>query len=163
MEVPVDVSSETPRDLSVQLAEFVPTLDTVVVTAMLRDLGLERVGFTGRRKTGMGKYLGPEDIERRHAFHFTDLFTTIPMLRRTVYADGRYVLVGRSTGLGGGCVNFVVDDMPWYGGGAEDFIVPAEVGAIEVYSSAFTPSQYRLPGAPCETVVIWTKQKLRIF
>jgi len=162
MEVPVDVGADGAKDLTVQLAEFVPLLDTVVVTAMLRDLGLERVGYTKRKKTGMGTYLGPEDIERRHAFHFADLFMTVPMLRR-VYVDGRYVLTGRPGGMGGGCVNFFVDEMPWYGGGVEDFIIPAEVGAIEVYSSAFTPSQFRLGGAPCETVVVWTKPKLRIL
>ena len=163
VEVPVDVSAETPRDLTVQLADFVPVLDTIVATAMLRDLGLERVGFARRRKTGMGKYLGPEEIERRRAFHFVDLFATIPMLRRTSYADGRQVLVGRSTGMSTGCVNYFVDDMPWLGGGVEDFIMPAEVGAIEVYSSAFTPAEFRRAGEPCETVVVWTKPKLRIF
>lgn len=163
VEVPVDVSTEAPQDLIVQLADFVPQLDTVVVTAIMRDLGLERVGFARRRKTGMGRYLGPEEIERRHAFHFTDLFAGVPTVRRSTYADGRPVLVGRPTGLGSGCVNFFVDDVPWYGGGVEDFIMPAEVGAIEVYSSAFTPGQFQRPGAPCETVVVWTKLKLRIF
>jgi hypothetical protein len=163
VEVPVDVSPDVPRNLTVQLADFVPVLDTVVVTAMLRDIGLERVGFAQRRKTGMGRYLGPEEIERRHAFQFVDLFTTFPMLRRSTYADGRQVLVGRSTGLGNGCVNYFVDDIPWFGGGAEDFIMPAEVGAIEVYSAAFTPGQYRRGGTPCETVIVWTKHKLRFF
>jgi hypothetical protein len=163
VEVPVDVSAATPRDLTVQLADFVPVLDTVVVTAMLRDLGLQRVGFAQRRKTGMGRYLGPEEIERRRASHFIDLFTTFPMLRRSTYADGRPALVGRPSGLGNGCVNYFVDDMPWLGGGVEDFIMPAEVGAIEVYSAAFTPGQFRQGGAPCETVVVWTKPKLRIF
>ena len=155
------MSAGSAKDLTVQLAEFVPLLDTVVVTAMLRDLGLERVGYSRRKKTGMGTYLGPEDIKKRRAFHFTDLFMTVPMLRR-MYVGGRYILASRTYGLLG-CVNYFVDDMPWYGGGVEDFIAPAEVGAIEAYSSTFTPSQYRRPGSRCETVIVWTKPKLRIF
>src|SRR5687767_5891666 len=163
VEVAVDVSAATPRDLTVELANYVPMLDTVVVTAMLRDLGLERVGFSRRRKTGMGTYLGPEEIARRRAAHFVDLFTTVPVVRRSTYSDGRPVLVGRPTGFGGGCVNYYVDDVPWLGGGVEDFIMPGEVGAIEVYSAAFTPAQFRQGGRSCETVVVWTKPKLRIF
>src|SRR5688500_3720720 len=163
VEVAVDVSPATPRDLTVELADFVPMLDTVVVTAMLRDLGLERVGFSRRRKTGMGAYLGPEEIARRRAAHFVDLFTTVPIVRRSTYSDGRPVLVGRPTGVGDGCVNYYVDDVPWLGGGVEDFIMPGEVGAIEVYSAAFTPAQFRQGGRSCETVVVWTKPKLRIF
>jgi hypothetical protein len=160
---PIDVKAESPGELTVQLIDFVPLLDTVVVTAMLRDLGLERVGFTKRRKTGLGTYLGPEEIERRRAFHFTDLFMTVPGLRRSTYADGRPVLVGRGLGPGSGCVDYFVDDMHWLGGGVEDFISPAEVGAIEVYSSALTPSQFKQVGSQCETVVVWTKPKLRLF
>ena len=163
VEVAVDVSAATPRDLTVELANYVPMLDTVVVTAMLRDLGLERVGFSRRRKTGMGTYLGPEEIARRRAAHFVDLFTTVPIVRRSTYSDGRPVLVGRRSGLGSGCVNYFVDDVPWLGGGVEDFIMPSEVGAIEVYSAAFTPGQFRQGGRSCETVVVWTKPKLRIF
>jgi hypothetical protein len=81
------------------------------------------------------------------------------MLRRE-YSGGHAIVTGRPTGSGGGCVTWWVDGNPWMGGGIEDFIRPDEVAAVEAYSSGFTPGEFRRAGQDCETVVIWTKQKV---
>ncbi|HYN82586.1 MAG TPA: hypothetical protein VES88_13915 [Gemmatimonadaceae bacterium] len=56
-----------------RLANFVPTLDTVVVTAMRLDAGLDRVGFSRRKKAGMGAFIGPEKIKDLRAVQFFEL------------------------------------------------------------------------------------------
>lgn len=111
----------------------------------------------------MGTYLAPEQIQKMHALHFVDLFRSVPMVRQGYDSVGRAVLVGRPRAWGRGCIDYFVDDMPWSGGGIEDFIPPAEVGAIEVYAGAFAPPQFVRGLTGCgTTVVLWTKPKLGI-
>jgi hypothetical protein len=157
----VSLRARTPTQITVKLGEFVAILDTVRITAIARDLGLERVGFSQRKKRGTGYYLTPEEIARRYASQLADLLTAAPMLRRT-YINGRLVITGRPSGLGHGCVTYFVDGATWMGGGIEDFISPGEVAAVEVYSIGFTPGQFMGSFRPCETVVIWTKQKIGV-
>jgi hypothetical protein len=152
-EVPVTLRARSPLDVTVRLKQFVPLLDTVLVTAR-RDVELARVGFTKRQKSGMGYYLTPDEIARNTAYDLPGLLVTAPMLRRD-YSGGRPVISGRD-----GCVNWWVDNIPWMGGGIEDFIRPSEVAAIEVYSLGFTPGEFRRAKGNCETVVIWTKPKV---
>jgi hypothetical protein len=58
-------------------------------------------------------------------------------------------------------VTWWLDGVQWMGGGIEDFIRPDELAAVEVYSSSFTPAEYRGFSGDCETVVLWTKQRIR--
>jgi hypothetical protein len=134
-------------------------LDTVRVVAR-QDRGLERVGFSRRKQSGMGYYLTPDEIDRRRAYDLPSLLATAPMLRQAS-AGGHTIVTGRGNGLGGGCVNWWVDNSPWMGGGIEDFVRPDEIAAIEVYSSGFTPGEFMGATSNCETVVIWTKQRVR--
>lgn len=155
--VSVNLLTQVPVDVIVKLEKFVVVLDTVRVIAF-RDVALDRVGFTRRKKSGMGYYLTPDEIARRHAFDLPGLLAMAPMLRRS-YSGGRAIITGRPFGLGGGCVTWWLDDAPWLGGGIEDFILPDEVVAVEVYSASFAPAQYRRFGN-CETVVLWTRMKI---
>jgi hypothetical protein len=178
--VPVSVHARSPVDVTIKLDQFVVVLDTVRITA-LREMALDRVGFSRRKKTGMGYYLTPEQIARRHSFDLPDLLAMAPMLRRE-YSDGHAVITGRPRGVltrphpvgalpqnlggrrygvSGGCVNWWLDDSPWIGEGIEEFVRPDELAAVEVYSSNFTPAQYRGSSDDCSTVVLWTKQKVR--
>jgi protocatechuate 3,4-dioxygenase beta subunit len=157
----VAIHSASPTDITVRLGDFVPVLDTVRITAPAVQIGLEKVGFTRRKSLGTGYYLTPEEINRRNALELPDLLTMAPMLRRQT-VDGHQVIMGRPQGGGNGCVNYIVDGVPWTGGGIEDFIRPSEIGAIEVYSTGFTPGQFMSAIAQCETVAIWTKMKLGV-
>ncbi|HEY4954504.1 MAG TPA: carboxypeptidase-like regulatory domain-containing protein [Gemmatimonadaceae bacterium] len=157
----VGIHSASPTDITVRLGDFIPVLDTVRITAPAVQLGLEKVGFTKRKNIGTGYYLTPEEINRSNAMELPDLLTMAPMLRRQT-VDGHQVIVGRPQGGSNGCVNYIVDGVPWTGGGIEDFIHPSEIGAIEVYSTGFTPGQFMSATAQCETVAIWTKMKLGV-
>ena len=156
-EVPVNLLTRVPVDVIVKLEKFVVVLDTVRVIAF-RDIALDRVGFSRRKKSGMGYYMTPDDIARRHAFDLAGLLSMAPMLRRS-YSGGRAIITGRPFGIGGGCVTWWLDDSPWLGGGIEDVIHPDEIVAVEVYSASFAPAQYRRFGN-CETVVLWTTMKI---
>lgn len=162
-EVVVALRARAPTDLTIKLSEFVPLLDTVVIRAVALNNELQRIGFAQRKAAGTGFYLTPQQIRERNASRITDLLEQAPMLRRTSVA-GRTVIAGRPRGLNavGGCVTYFVDGLQWRGGGVEDFIWPAEVAAIEVYSANFTPTQFVASGMEqCETVVVWTQRKVR--
>jgi len=158
VEMPVALHSREPVDLTVQMSDRVAMLDTVRITAR-RDVDLAKVGFTDRKRIGTGYYLGPDQVERMVAYDLPSLLASAPMLRRQ-NVNGKIVVTGRPKGSGNGCVTWYVDGMEWFGGGVEDFIRPEEVSAIEAYSSNFTPPQFNKGISDCETVVIWTKQKV---
>jgi hypothetical protein len=158
----LDLSPARPREVAVQLSEFVPVLETVVVQAR-RDAGLEQIGFTARQRSGQGRYLTAADIERRNALRLVDLLANVGSLRAVSAGGSERVLVGRMGGAGYGCVQYFVDGMPWLGDDSpSDFMSPHEVGAIEVYSEATTPAQFQRGMQGCSTVVIWTRMKLGI-
>ena len=171
VEIPVDVSSDVPPDVTIRLADFVPTLDTIFVSAMRPQAGLDRVGFSRRKKAGMGIFIEPATLQSIRAGAFVDLFSSVPMLRRVSKSNGREKLVGRPQARGPGCINYFVDGVSWLdikedetrANGIEDFITPSEVGAIEVYAGAFVPSSFVRGLTDCDmTVAIWTKPKLGI-
>jgi len=55
-------------------------LDTMKVTASRVSLDRRRSGFEERRRTGVGHYLTPQIIARRHPFNVSDLFRNVPGL-----------------------------------------------------------------------------------
>jgi Carboxypeptidase regulatory-like domain len=161
----VNLHARSPVDITIKLGEFVALLDTVRIYAAMRDRNLDRVGFTKRKRLGTGFYMGPDDINRRNALDLPGLLSMAPMLRTvgntiTGRPSGVTVAAGGATSFTMECVTYVVDGLQWHGGGVEDFIRPAEVAAIEVYSRTSTPSQFATGFDQCETVVIWTKQKI---
>ena len=154
-EVSVTLHSRAPTDVTVRLGAFVSQLDTVIVQAT-RQRALDRVGFTRRKQIGNGYYMTPDEISQRGSEDLPTLLALAPMLRRE-NDNGKSVIVGRMRGAGYDCVSYFVDGDPFIGDGIEDFFRADDISAIEVYSSAFTPIQFRRPNGDCETVVIWTK------
>ncbi|MEO7368209.1 MAG: carboxypeptidase regulatory-like domain-containing protein [Gemmatimonadaceae bacterium] len=165
VEVPVDLSSSSPRDVTVTLAHFVPVLDAVRVTAV-RELGLQRVGFSERQVRGNGKFYGPADIALRNPQKLNMLLETAPSLRMGTNGDGKRYVTGRLNG----CVKYYVDGHPWFTGrnsdpelGPDNFLSGAELAGVEIYDELSTPPEFSntdINGANCAVVVIWTKQKL---
>jgi hypothetical protein len=165
--VPVDLSSHEPRQVTVKLPKFVATIEPVVVTAK-RAASLDKVGFTLRQKTGMGYYLGPDQIERLAPNYLTDILRTVPGLQVTYGPQGEQVSSTRGvTSLTGAppCVQYYVDDSPWQSlmpGDVNQFVNGREVVGIEVYNGPGTPPQYTRGGqGDCTTIVVWTKFKIR--
>jgi hypothetical protein len=168
-EIPVGLRNSRPTDVTIRLGPFVAVLDTVRIFAATEQRALDRVGFTRRKTLGTGFYITPEEIDRRNAFDLTDLLRMAPMLRTTSTSRGTTIggrgtqisMSGGSTGFAAGCVNYFVDGAPWQGSDVTEFISPREVSAIEVYSKGFTPARFRSGISDCETVVIWTKVRIR--
>jgi hypothetical protein len=163
---PVDLSSHTPKQVTIKLPKFVAIMDPVLVTAR-RERSLDKVGFNQRKKTGMGFYLGPEQIREMQPTYLTDILRRVPSLRVTSSAYGEEVTSSRGTTSlsgGGGCVQYFVDDMPWQSaqpGDINQFVNGSEVVSVEVYAGPGTPAQFTHTGEDCTTIVLWTKFKIR--
>lgn len=153
-QVTVNLTPRATREVNVRLDQLVPVLAEVQIEAR-GDAALAEVGFTRRKRQGSGQYLESEAIERRNALRLEDLFTGFRGLR--VVGDE---VRGQPEGAGYRCVRFFIDGQQWRGGPPGDFVLPSEVAAIEVYSRATAPGEFQTFG-DCETVVVWTKWRLR--
>lgn len=144
-EVIVNLSRSEPRTVTVELAAFVPTLETVLVEAR-RGAALERIGFAERQRTGLGRFLSQDDLNKRHAIEVSDFLRHLP--------------APRATGFNEACTQYWVDGTRWREGTPDDFMTPQEVAAIEVYDGADVPPQFQSFEGTCRVVVVWTKLKL---
>jgi len=128
-----------------------------------KEKGLMDVGFSDRKRSGMGYYLDEDQLKLRQTTQFSDMLRTVPGLRVQPAGDGTNVITS-SRDATGGCVTFYVDGSPWQQmtpGDLDTFVRPEEVGALEVYSGSTTPAQFQQPGqSGCTTVVIWTKRRI---
>jgi hypothetical protein len=159
--IPVDLSSHDPKQVTIKLPKFVATIDPVVVTAR-RTASLDKVGFTTRKKSGTGYYIGPDQLKDMHPNALTDILRRVPSLRVSYGPQGDVVTSSR--GSGGGCVEYYVDDMPWQSatpGDVNNFLNANEVVGVEVYAGPGAPAQYTRAMGDCTTIVIWTKFKIR--
>ena len=163
--VPVDLSSREPKQVTIKLPKFVAMMDPVLVTAR-RAVGLDKVGFTQRKKSGFGYYLDPEQIQRMHANYITDILRQVPGLRVSYTPQGEVISSSRgvSSFSNSGCVQYYVDGMPWMSaapGDVNNFVNGSEVVGVEVYQGTNTPAQYSRAMQDCTTIVLWTKFKIR--
>ena len=167
VELAVDVRSDQQRDVTVKLANMVPVLATVQVTA-LRELGLARVGYTTRKGLGTGTFFDPDDIARRNSPRLNEILEHAGPLRIRRTNRGLPYVVGRD----GGCVTYHIDGMRWSRVDADDpmtspnnYLSGAEIAAVEIYSPHLAPPEFMgfsRTSRPCSVVVVWTKNKLRM-
>jgi hypothetical protein len=163
--VPVDLSAREPKQVMMKLPKFVAIIDPVVVTAK-REASLDKVGFNQRKRSGMGFYIGPEQLQLMRPHDLTGILRLVPSLRISSGPDGDVVTSSRGVDASGngGCVQFYVDDMPWQSvspGDINNFVNGPEVVGVEVYAGPGAPPQYTHAMQDCTTVVIWTKFKIR--
>ena len=147
--MPVDLAVHEPRKVVVPLQIRTAALKAVVVTAT-RDAALKRVGFDSRRHTGIGHFIGPDDIEKRSPFEFVDIMSGTPGVMRHPGPYGEDYLTG--TRGASSCVTYIVDGVPYVEmthGDINTFVRPEEVGAVEVYQAGESPVQTAFaPQAP---------------
>ena len=159
----VELSSRAPARVDVQLGEKRVELAAVEVVSQ-RDQGLDRVGFSSRKRGAAGGYfMTPEQVEARRAIQFTDLMTAVPGIRVQGSMGRMSITSTRSVG-GSGCVTIYVDNSRWQqmeAGDLDSFVKPDEVAAIEVYQSgASMPVEFQTSGSDCSAVVVWTKMNV---
>jgi hypothetical protein len=163
--VPVDLSSREPKQVTIKLAKYVAVIEPVVVTAR-RMAGLDKVGFTQRKKSGAGYYLDPEQIQRMHPTVLTDILRQVPGLRVSYTNEGEVVQSARgvSSLAASGCVRYFVDGMEWQSaqpGDINQFVNGNEIVGAEIYQGTTAPAQYSRGMGDCTTIVLWTKSTIR--
>jgi hypothetical protein len=164
-EIAIDLSARRPKEVVLELQNAVRVLEAVRVTA-LRDIGLQKVGFTERQRIVAGRFFTPQEIESRNPLRLNYLLESASMLRAKRTNDGRRIITGRR----GGCVRYFVDGHRITEANPTDFealpdsyLSGAELGAVEVYDPLSAPAEYialSRTGDTCSIVVIWTKWKL---
>lgn len=162
-EVAVELSSGTPQDVTVKMSDYVPVLSEMRVTAQ-RERGLSDVGFSDRKRSGMGYYLDADQLKMRQTNQFSDMLRTVPGIRVQPSGDGSTNVITSSRDPTGGCVTFYVDGAPWQQmtpGDLDTYVRPEEVAALEVYNGSTTPAQFQSAGqSGCTTIVIWTERRI---
>lgn len=163
IEQAVDLSSREPVRVTVQLDNFVPVLAEVRVTAQ-RERALDDVGYTRRKRAGMGWYMDGQQMQAHsNSTYFSDVLRSAPGIR-VVPSNGNRQMIQSSRDPMNGCVNIWIDGSQWQQmepGDVDDFVKPYELAAIEVYSGTNTPAEYQPAGrSSCTTIVAWTKRRL---
>jgi hypothetical protein len=161
-EVAVELSQATAQNVTVKMTDYVPVLSEMRVTAQ-REHGLSDVGFSDRKRSGMGYYLDSDALKNRQTTQFSDMLRTVPGIRVQPGGNGTNVITS-SRDPTGGCVTFYVDGAPWQQmtpGDLDTYVRPEEVAALEVYNGSTTPAQFQQAGqSGCTTVVIWTERRV---
>jgi len=159
----VELSTRAPARVDVTMARPANVLSTVVVKAD-RDVGLERVGFAQRQKSGGGYYLTGDDLARRSPNMLTDVFRTIPGLRVVPSGNGIDYTVQSARSATSGCVKYWVDGAVFeavFPGDVDRLVPPQEIAAIEVYNGISVPAQFQQAGSSnCAAIVIWSKTRV---
>ena len=163
--VPVIIMSWLMATVSIVMADFIPTLAAVVSVAA-REKDLERIGFTRRRRQGMGTYREGNEIDHNAAV-LSDALAAIPGIHiaHSNTGMGTKSMITGASGLNG-CLTIVVDGVVWQdsdGSSIEDFVRPNELEAVELYSSTTAPLEFAIAStqSSCQVLVLWTRSKIR--
>ncbi len=152
------------------LATMKDVLDTVKVVAS-RLATRNMVEFNERRRSGVGRYLTADDVQRRQPIATSDLFRNMPGLRvdRSELGDTQLLMRGTFDET---CVpNVFIDGRHMRGLSADDvdgWVKPNEIAGIEIYTGPHVPAQFNAGltggdasgGQSCGSIVIWTKPAL---
>lgn len=150
-EIAVEIHSFQSQNLAITLSTAQQVLSAVKITA-IREIGLQRVGFSERKRTASGTFLGPKEIEGKNSPKLSFLIESIPALKR--YSS---------------CMRYWVDGHMWSTVsdadltlGPDAFLSGAEIAAVEVYGPLTAPPEFIASSklGACASVVIWTKAKL---
>lgn len=180
-ETPFWMPSDGTLEVQVQLDPAVVPVEPIEVKILgVRSHRLEMAGFYDRRdwneRLGLGQYVTRADIEARAAGRVSHILSEIPrvdMIRgnclssrcdfpviqasspncRRPKRDGSEILIGASLYLDGRRVRHV-----GVANGVDDFVMPADVAGIEVYTGAGDlPGEFADFNAQrCGAIVIWT-------
>ena len=166
---PVEVGQGETVALHIVLTLAPVPLEGVAVEAEAGRLPAMR-GFEGRRATGNGHYFNRAEIARMQPRLFTDVLRRVPGVQvqsiTGPFGPSDVIRMARTTGISGAraCpVLFYVNGTPFPVTGEisiNQYIVPEDVVAVEVYSSASqVPSEFQsnLLNARCGVIVIWTR------
>ena len=161
-------------DVTVRLATDPVQVEPITVTVeQVRDRRLEVKGFYERRRwgeaAGTGSYFTREDIERRNPHLISQMIADLPGVRLNCgrALGSRFCDVEAVAAVGFSChrmsvyidgIRVISGDRPSGVNKLDNFVLPIEVGAVEVYRGAASlPAEFGGAGAQCGVVAIWTR------
>lgn len=145
--------------LSTQSVVLAPLTVVSSSASVVRDHRM--AGFEARRRSGWGRYMTPEQVEKLNPFYVTDLLQHMGSVRVDGGGFRRSVTM---RGVMGRCRPYVYVD--GYRNrvaeeeGIDSAIPGSRILAIEVYTALTTPAEFtsqQLAGS-CGVIVIWTKR-----
>jgi hypothetical protein len=163
--VNVNVTSRQPTELRVTLGPAVNVLDPVLVTARA-NYALEKDGFVARQRSGWGKYITRDQIQKRNPYQITDMLREVPGIRISRGIGGATVVDERPRAIlsggrpTGACPRFYVDGYLWpitEPGDIDMYVSPNDVLGVEVYKPNEAPPQYRGVDDNCIVMLVWTR------
>lgn len=163
--IAVDLTSQEVHRVDAVLGEYVLVIDPMYVIAR-REKAFASIGFTARKRQGMGQFRVRADFERNNPRFLSDIVGMMPGIH-VEYVEGRRILKG--VGAGAECVALVVDGMHWestidQAGDFDDAVLPEQIAALEVYSGPAVPIEFEsIVSRGCTTIVLWTKTRVKDF
>jgi Carboxypeptidase regulatory-like domain len=157
--IPVDLSSREDVRVTMKLRKSVPAMEAVRVIAKKRAV-LDEVGFSERRKTGFGYFIGPEKLELMHPNSLTDVLQGVPGLEVIRRQTGDGVKSARTPNSK--CVDYYLDGAQYLEvapGDINKFVSGRDMAAVEVYEGN-APVEYARPGVSCITILLWTRWRV---
>lgn len=162
------------------LAKAPPRLADIIVTAKRSPMNLLMAGFEDRKRLGVGKFYGEEELARHRERRVQDVLRDASGVQFIRGRAGEYQLASNRTAMGlgnnrinGACfLQVVIDGLivwsPETGSerstsfGPPDIanlVAVSELVGIEVYSGlAGVPAMYRRQGNSCGVVLFWTRR-----
>lgn len=162
------------------LAKGPPRLADVLVTAKRSATNLLMEGFEDRKRLGLGKFYGEDELARHRERRVIEVLRDAPGVQFVMGRSGEYLLASNrsamglgNTRTGGACfLQVVVDGMvvwtPETGSDRSTSFPPPDLAylvavsdlvGVEVYSGiAGVPALYRRQGNSCGVVLFWTRR-----
>lgn len=141
--------------LQIALSTLQAMLDTVKIRASRLPNDANGIGFNFRRRSGAGRYITQEDIQRLPVVVTSELFRRMPGVRvdrGSIEMRGAFATwCSAAIFIDDHYMSFLtIEDV-------DDWVHPEHIAGIEVYSEASVPAQFRVGMGECGSIVIWTK------
>ncbi len=156
---PMLMSKIDTLNLTVKLDETEIVMEEQVVSEKKIYDDLVKIGFYNRKEMGMGKYITPPDLRKRHFSFVSDLLVGIPGL---IVKRGQFGMLeifsnrALNSALGpSGPVTIYVDGMQLDRPEDLDMLNASDIAAVEFYNISTSPSEYY--GAS-GSLLLWTKK-----
>ncbi|MFL5607118.1 MAG: carboxypeptidase regulatory-like domain-containing protein [Gemmatimonadaceae bacterium] len=150
-QLPVELRSGRSVNQDITLSTIV-SLDSVRITAQRSRY---RDYETRARRSGAGRFISEDDIQKRNPNEVSDILRMMPGFRIVGAGLDAQVVSSRgriSLRQGECAANVVIDGMQHQ---EINLVRPSDIGALEVYNGIGAPMQY---DSVCGVIVIWTKR-----
>lgn len=169
--LPLEAGMRDVVDVELRMSTAEVVIDPLTVTARRqppRLAALDAAGFYQRERSGLGRFLRREDIDRTRPREMSDVLRRLPGVR--MIPVGRFgqfhVAMSRAASASaqtGVCLpRLYLDGNPIQLGAGEtldDLAQPEEIEAVEIYNGpAATPGVYGGAQSACGVIAMWTRR-----